>query len=296
MKAISYTIKQAFSQLGRNKNMSSASIFAIMAMMIILGIFFTLMVNVNLMVQNAEDQFDTIQFYLYDNVTDEQAKQMVEKISKMEHVTDAEYITKEEAMTIMKERWGEKSYLLEGLSGNPFPASIEITADDIKYEEDLVDDVAAMEGIEEVKFYKEVINKLLAITGYIQTGALILIGILIIVSIIVVSNTIKLTVHAREREIHIMKYVGATNWFIRGPFLVEGMIIGLIASILAAAIVGVTYYKFVDIFSSKILIMFNSGMVPYTFIIQNSVIIFIALGISIGALGSILSMRRFLKA
>ncbi len=296
MKAISYTIKQAFSQLGRNKHMSSASIFAIMAMMIILGIFFTLMVNVNLVAQNAEDQFDTIQFYLYDNVTDEQANQMIEKISKMEHVTEAEYITKEKAMTIMKDRWGEKSYLLEGLSGNPFPASIEITADDIKYEAGLVEDISTMEGIEEVKFYKEVINKLLAITGYIQTGALILIGILIIVSVIVVSNTIKLTVHAREREIHIMKYVGATNWFIRGPFLVEGMIIGIIASILAAVIVGLTYYKFVDLFSSKVLIMFNSGMVPYTFIVQNLVIIFVALGISIGALGSILSMRRFLKA
>ena len=153
-----------------------------------------------------------------------------------------------------------------------------------------------MDGVDEVKFYKDVIDKVLTITGYIQTGALILIAVLVVVSIIVVANTIKLTVHAREEEIHIMKYVGATNWFVRGPFLVEGIIIGVIASLIAVAIVGFGYYKFVDIFSSKVLILFSTGMIPYQFIIENLIIIFVALGVSIGSLGSILSMRRFLKA
>ena len=123
-----------------------------------------------------------------------------------------------------------------------------------------------------------------------------MIAVLVVVSIIVVANTIKLTVHAREEEIHIMKYVGATNWFVRGPFLVEGIIIGVIASLIAVAIVGFGYYKFVDIFSSKVLILFSTGMIPYQFIIENLIIIFVALGVSIGSLGSILSMRRFLKA
>lgn len=296
MRAFSYTIKQAFSQIGRNKNMSTASVFAITAMMLILGVFFTIMVNVNLMTQNVENQFDTIQLYLKDDVTAEQAAEMVKEISAVDGVADATYLTKEDAMEIMKERWGEKASLLDGLSENPFPASIEITASDIADEQKIVASVENMEGVDEVKFYKDVIDKVLSITGYIQTGALVLIAILVVVSIIVVANTIKLTVHAREEEIHIMKYVGATNWFVRGPFLVEGIIIGVIASLIAVAIVGFGYYKFVDVFSSKVLILFSTGMIPYQFIIENLIIIFVALGISIGSLGSILSMRRFLKA
>lgn len=296
MKAISYTIRQAFSQIARNKNMSTASVFAITAMMLILGMFFTIMVNVNLMAQNAQKQFDTIQVYLTEDVSERQGLEMTAYIKNIENVKDAVYLTKDDAMSIMKERWGENAYLLDGLSDNPFPATIEITAVDIKFEKDIAVELENLEGIEQVKFYQDVIDKILNITGYIQKGALALIVILIVVSIIVVSNTIKLTVHAREKEIQIMKYVGATNWFVRGPFLVEGILIGLLASLIAVAIVGFAYYKFVDVFAAKVLILFNSGMVPYQFIINNIVIIFVALGVCIGSLGSILSMRRFLHA
>lgn len=296
MRAFSYTIRQAFSQIARNKNMSTASVFAITAMMLILGMFFILMVNVNLMAENAEEQFETIQVYLEESVTDETALEMTAEIEGMKNVADARFITKDEALQIMKTRWGENAYLLDGLVDNPFPSTIEITSTGLEYENSIVKSVEGMEGVEEVKFHQETIDKIMSITKYVETGALVLIVILIIVSIIVVSNTIKLTVHAREKEIQIMKYVGATNWFVRGPFLVEGIIIGFIASIVAAAIVGFGYYKLVDMFAEKVLIIFSSGMVPFEFIIQNVVIIFVALGVCIGALGSILSMRRFLRA
>lgn len=296
MRAIRYTIKQAFSQILRNLNMSTASIFAITAMMLILGLFFTIMVNVNLLSQNVQDQFDTIQVYLPDGSTEAQSTTLMKQTKQIEHVVNAQYISKEDALEIMKERWGENAYLLDGLPDNPFPVTIEVTIEDIQYEGEIVEQLKAMEGIEEVKYSQETIDKLLKITGYIQKGALALIIILIAVSIIVVANTIKLTVHARQNEISIMKYVGATNWFIRGPFLVEGMIIGFIASILGAAIVGVAYYKFVEYFASKTVLLFSTGLVPFNFIINNLVIIFVALGICIGSIGSILSMRRFLDA
>lgn len=296
MRAIKYTIKQAFSQILRNLNMSTASIFAITAMMLILGLFFTIMVNVNLLSQNVQDQFDTIQVYLPDGSTEAQSTTLMKQTKQIEHVVDAQYISKEDALEIMKERWGENAYLLDGLPDNPFPVTIEVTIEDIKYEGEIVEQLKAMEGVDEVKYSQETIDKLLKITGYVQKGALVLIIILIAVSIIVVANTIKLTVHARQNEISIMKYVGATNWFIRGPFLVEGMIIGFIASILGATIVGVAYYKFVEYFASKTLLLFSTGLVPFNFIINNLVIIFVALGICIGSIGSILSMRRFLDA
>ncbi len=296
MGAFSYTVRQAFSQIGRNKNMSSASIFSITAMLLVVGLFFSIMVNVNLMARNAEDQFDTISVYLKETVTAEQGVELAEQIKMIENVSDAKYLSKEDAMAIMKERWGENGYLLDGVVSNPLPASVEVTAVDLEDEDKIVQELNKFEAVDEVRFYRDAIQKVMTISGYIQKGALAIIVILLIVSLIVVANTVKLTVHAREEEIHIMKYVGATNWFVRGPFFVEGILIGLISSILAVVIVGFAYYKFTEMFTPRFLILFNSGMVPFDFIIENLIIIFVALGVCIGALGSILSMRRFLDA
>ena len=296
MGAFSYTIRQAFSQIFRNKNMSSASIFSITAMLLVVGLFFTVMVNVNLMAKNAEDQFDTISVYLKDTVTAEQGMELAEQVKAIEHVADATYLSKDDAMAIMKERWGENGYLLDGVVSNPLPASVEVTAEALEDEDKIVQELNKFDAVDEVRFYRDAIEKVMTISGYIQKGALAIIIILLIVSLIVVANTVKLTVHAREEEIHIMKYVGATNWFVRGPFFVEGIIIGLLSSILAVVIVGFAYYKFIEVFTPRFLILFNSGMVPFDFIIKNLIIIFVALGVCIGALGSILSMRRFLDA
>ena len=296
MGAFRYTVRQAFSQIFRNKNMSSASVFSITAMLLMVGLFFTIMVNVDLMAKNAEDQFDTISVYLKDTVTAEQGAELAEQIKVIDHVADAKYVSKEEAMAIMKERWGENGYLLDGVTSNPLPASVEVTSADLEYEDKIVQELNKFDAVDEVRFYRDAIEKVMTITGYIQKGALAIIIVLLIVSLIVVSNTVKLTVHAREEEIHIMKYVGATNWFVRGPFFVEGIIIGLVSSILAVLIVGFAYYKFIEVFTPRFLILFNSGMVPFDFIIENLIIIFVALGVCIGALGSILSMRRFLDA
>jgi cell division transport system permease protein len=296
MGAFKYTVRQAFSQIFRNKNMSSASVFSITAMLLMVGLFFTIMVNVNLMAKNAEDQFDTISVYLKDTVTAEQGAELAEQIKVIDHVADAKYVSKDEAMAIMKERWGENGYLLDGVTSNPLPASVEVTSADLEYEDKIVQELNKFDAVDEVRFYRDAIEKVMTITGYVQKGALAIIIVLLIVSLIVVSNTVKLTVHAREEEIHIMKYVGATNWFVRGPFFVEGIIIGLVSSILAVLIVGFAYYKFIEVFTPRFLILFNSGMVPFDFIIENLIIIFVALGVCIGALGSILSMRRFLDA
>ena len=296
MGAFSYTVRQAFSQIGRNRNMSTASIFSITAMLLVVGLFFSIMVNVNLMAKNAEDQFDTISVYLKDTVTAEQGVELAEQIKMIENVADAKYISKDDAMAIMKERWGENGYLLDGVVSNPLPASVEVTAAALEDEDKIVQELNKFDAVDEVRFYRDAIEKVMTISGYIQKGALAIIIILLIVSLIVVANTVKLTVHAREEEIHIMKYVGATNWFVRGPFFVEGILIGLISSILAVVIVGFAYYKFTELFAPRFLILFNSGMVPFDFIIKNLIIIFVALGVCIGALGSILSMRRFLNA
>ena len=137
-------------------------------------------------------------------------------------------------------------------------------------------------------------EKLLKITNFIQIGALIIMVFLIIVAVVVVSNTIKLTVFARSREITMMKYVGATNWFIRGPFLVEGMLIGMFSALISVGIIALTYSKISELIGQDVFIILSTPMVPVSFMTINLISIFLAVGISIGACGSIISMRRFL--
>ena len=119
---------------------------------------------------------------------------------------------------------------------------------------------------------------------------------LVVVSVVVVSNTIKLTVFARAREISIMKYIGATNWFIRGPFLVEGIIIGIFASLVSAGITFLLYSKVVELIGTQVMTILSSPLVPAGYLAVNLICIFLAMGVSIGACGSIISMRRFLDA
>ena len=139
-------------------------------------------------------------------------------------------------------------------------------------------------------------DKLLKMTHFVQLAAIIVMVFLIIVSIVVVSNTIKLTVFNRASEISIMKYVGATNWFIRGPFLAEGIIIGIISAGISVGISALLYQKIIDVIGAQVFSVLSMPMVPVGFLTYNFAWIFLALGISIGACGSIISMRKFLDA
>ncbi|GAB1475612.1 permease-like cell division protein FtsX [Bacillota bacterium] len=287
-------VKQAFIQLFRNRAMSFASLFSITAMLLVLGLFFILIVNVNMVTVSAKKQFDTIQIYLTEETDRVAAEEMLGKLSRLNGVGEAWYLSKEEAMEEYKIKWGDKSYLLDGFAENPLPNSIRIKVSDLALADGIVKTAKNYQGIEDIKYYQTAVDKLLAVTDYIRTGALAVIISLIIVSVVVVANTIKLTVLARAREISIMKYVGAANWFIRGPFLVEGMLIGVLSAGVSVGLISLIYYKVMELFGTDIFLMFSVKMVPQGFLTVNLLWIFMALGISIGAFGSIISMRRFL--
>lgn len=291
---IGYAIKQAFLQIVRNGSMSSASLFSITAMMLILGLFFILAVNVNLISENAKKQFDTIQIYLQDTTEWPPIADMIQQLDAMPEVSVAEFVNKDQALAELKARWGDNGYLLDGLNQNPLPNSIKVKVIRIEDADLVVNLAKTFAGVEDIKYYQSTVDKLISVTNFIQLSAMVVIVFLVFVSVVVVSNTIKLTVLAREKEISIMKYVGATNWFIRGPFLTEGIIMGLIAAGISAGIVAIIYSKVVQSFSQQAAVLFSSGMVSERFLIGNLIWIFIALGVSIGALGSMLSMRRFL--
>ena len=294
MSQILYNINQSFVQIGRNKAMSLASVFAITAMMLILGLFFVITVNINLFTEMVKSDYEQVEIFLLDETTAEDAQAIMDKIEGRKGVDQVEYRTKEDALNIMKSRWGESSYLLDSLGNNPLPNSILITVDTLESAGDVTDYAASFDGVEDVKYYQETVEKLTKVTKFLQIAALIIMAFLVVVSIVVVSNTIKLTVFARSREISIMKYVGATNWFIRGPFLVEGIIIGIVASMVSAGITFGIYSKVVDLIGTQVMTILSSPLVPAGYLAVNLICIFLAMGISIGAWGSIISMRRFL--
>ena len=295
-KGLGYALKQALVQVFRNKGMAVASLFAITAMLLILGLFFFLTVNVNYLTEEIKDQFDTIEVFLQDDQTEAQADVIRTSLSKLPGVESVEYITKAQAMEEFKVRWGERGYLLDGLASNPLPNSLRVTLTDLN-EGDVVAEVSRnMLGVEDVRYYQTEVNKILRVSDGIQKGALVVIAFLIIVSIVVVANTVKLTVMARQEEIRIMKYVGATNWFIRGPLLLEGMFIGLIGSLIALGCTWAIYARLIEAIGQQAMILLSSSLVETNFMMINLAWIYVALGISIGAFGSILSMRRFLQA
>lgn len=291
---IRYTLKQAFIQVFRNRTMSFASIFSITAMLLILGLFFVLIVNINMASEAARQDYDTVQVYLLDTTTYEQADAMVSDVKGLRGVSDATYLSKEDALQDWKSDWGESAYLLDSLGSNPLPNSIMVKVETLETSDTVVEALRAKDGVEDVKYYKETVEKLVKITNAIQIAALIIMIFLVVVSVVVVSNTIKLTVLARAREIRIMKYVGATNWFIRGPFLIEGIVIGMISAGIAVVTVSFVYGKIVDLIGQDLFLILSTPMVSKSFLTANLISIFLAIGISIGACGSIVSMRRFL--
>ena len=296
IKRFLYTLKQALKQVLRNRAMTLASIFAITAMLLILSLFFILVINVNTAAQTIQQDYDSIEIYLADETTEEQADEIIADISQEKGVDEAFFKTKEEAMQEFRLRWGENGYLLDSLQENPLPNSVVVMIGDLEQVENIAEKAATYDGIEDVKFYKDTVDKLLSATKYIQIAAIIVMVFLIIVSIVVVSNTIKLTVFNRAREISIMKYVGATNWFIRGPFLAEGIIIGIISAGISVGLSALVYNKLTELIGNQLMSTMSMPMVPVGFMVYNFVWIFLALGISIGACGSIISMRKFLDA
>lgn len=296
IKSLAYSVKQAARQIWRNKVMSFASMFSITCMLLILGVFFILTVNVNVATEGIKNQFDTIEVFLLEDIHSSQINKMQNSISSMDEVDSTEFISKEQALKDFKQRFGENAYLFDALPENPLPDALRVKLNDLSKGEMVAEVCRSMDGVEDVRYYATEVNKILKVTRAIERIALILVAFLVIVSVVVVSNTIKITVEARKGEIIIMKYIGATNWFIRGPMLSEGVLIGLVSAVISFAAVSVAYARLVDVFGYQIMLLVSSEMVDKQYMTTSLIWIFSALGVSIGAVGSIISMRRYLKA
>lgn len=291
---LGYSLKQTFSQLWKNKGTNFAAAIAIIAMMLILGLFLVAFVNVDLFANVIKQDYNVVEVFFAEGADDATIESTGKQIEALEGVDEIEFRSKEEALEIMKERWGENGYLLDNLNNNPLPDSYLVYVTDKDAADSVSKEAAGLKGVEDVNYYQDTVEKLAKITHFIQVSSIVVMAFLIIVSIIIVANTTKLTVFNRQKEIGIMKYLGATDWFVRGPFILEGIILGTFSACVATGLLHVIYVKIIDLIGPDVVRVLSVPIVPANYMTPNLLIIFLALGVGIGTCGSIISIRKFL--
>ena len=293
-----YFIADAFKSLKRNLTISIASAATVLTTLVVLGAFLITAVNVNMGVQDVQNKVE-IKVFLNNDITTAQQSAVEAKIKSVQGVTGVEYETKAQALVNFKKQFEDDKEILEGYNetNNPLPNSFIVklsqpeVADTVQ--KALTPDGKLMEGINQIGNDQEMIKTITSFAHTVKWVGLILFIVLIGVSLFLIINTIKITVYSRRREIGIMKFVGATDWFIRWPFVIEGIVIGLVGSILA---VGIIYGVYSWLFNSAIQ---GGGFYAAEFVHPSYVLTtiswqFIGAGIIIGAVGSIISLRKFL--
>lgn len=291
-----YLFGEGFRNVFKNKKSTAASLMIMCATMIIFGVFFVIGENINHFVREVE-LVQGIQVFINNDATDEQIEEVGNQIRTLDGVNKTEFVSKEAALNQMKEKFKDKEYLLEGYEDNNiFPASYVVTLTDLNLSKDVQDKISQIENVKKITSRDETVSTLIKLANGIRIITGIILILLIVISVFIIANTIKLTVHARRKEISIMKYVGATNSFIRCPFIVEGMIIGIFAGILSLVIIGGAYNLIAQkLVASNFMQVINMSLVSFSDMFVLIVSIYLLLGIGIGALGSSISMRKYLK-
>ena len=293
---ISYLIGEGCKNVFKNKKSTFSAILVMCISMLVFGLFFLIGENVN-HIMNTVESSQEIQVFIKNDASDAEIQKIGEQIKELEGVNKVTFVSKDEALQIMQGRLGETSYLLEGYKENNFlKASYKVTFTDLKYANEVESKINELDNITKITSSNETISRLLSIAKGIRlVTAAVLCG-LVIGSIFIIANTIKLTVYARRKEISIMKYVGATNSFIRWPFIVEGILIGIMSAAISIILVAVIY----KIVAAKLLataLVKGLGMtlVSFTDMFTMIILVYLALGMGIGILGSALSMRKYLE-
>ncbi len=287
-------IIDAIKSLRRNKTISLASSVTVTATLFIMGIFLILMQNVNIGMSNVQSQIE-IKAFLEENINSTQQENIGQELKKISGVKEIQFEDKADALKKFTEQISENdSSLLNGYgdSHNPLPNSYIIKLEDPQVSEQVISQIKTMQGIESIGNDKEFTDKIISISKSVKWFGIVLFILMVSISIFLISNTIKLTIYSRRKEIGIMKFVGATDWFIRWPFIIEGAVIGLIGAI-SANILLYYVYKLVFVKINENLLLVN--LLSPSYITQTLQWQFILVGILIGGLGSSWSLFKFLK-
>lgn len=295
MSTRTYLIGQGYDNLRKHGGKTFSTMLIICATMFILGLFIILFVNIESNVKTVSMN-QGLQAFVSDDVPDSKINELATKISGISNVKNIKYIDKEEALEDAKSTLKDYSYLLDGIDNtNPFPRSFVITFNKLENTKTVKESIESVDGIYKVSYNEKIIDAVVSISK-IGNYAIICIGIVMMtISIFIISNTIKLAVYSNKREIYIMKYIGATSKFIKYPFIVEGIIMGLASAALSWVVVSLSYsiaYRFLPKVGAELGVF---GFVGYSTMWYIVLIAFTLLGIFLGGVGSAVATRKYLK-
>ena len=293
MSNLGYLIKEGFKNILNNRMMSLASIGVLISCLVLTGSAIMLSVNVSNIVSEVGDS-NVTKIYLDDELTKLEAVYKGKELMALENVVDAELIDKEDAI---REMYGEKGLgeeLFAELTGdnNPLPYAYNITMEDLsKYDETILT-IQNMDGVAKVASHREVVQKLTSLSSLITMMSFWIIIALAVISLFIISNTIRMTMFSHRFEISIMKSVGASNHFVRVPFIIEGVVIGLVS---AGCAIALLYFLSDALIGAAESILPSFNYTPFSAVMWYIIGGFLAAGVLVGVLGSWVSIRRFLK-
>lgn len=289
-----YSLKQGIKGIFSNKTMSFISVVSVTSALVILGIVFTIVLNINQLITFAKDEINEVRVSMEANISEKDREKVKEDIKKIAGVKEAEYKTKEEALSSMKKSWGEEAYLLDGIK-NPLDDYYLVKIDNPDKLKEISSKMLKLDGVEDVKFHQDIMQNFLNISNIVKKFGSIVIIALLLICLVIISNTIKSRVYSKKEEIQIIKYVGASNGFIIAPFIVEGFTIGMIGSLLAVGACIGMYGYILEKTTSVISRVVGNVALPLTSISMSLIAVLVMTGITIGVLGSVLSVKKHLK-
>lgn len=296
IRTVRLIVKEGAINAYRNKLMSLASVIIVIATLVIFGFFLLMVINLELNLNTLRDQ-PQLEAFCYTVLDDAQIQQVEETIKNNSMIAQYQVVTREQALVKMKDKLGKDASVFEGYEENILPVSFIINLKDSSQSEQAVKSIEAINGIEMVRYSQETIDIINKVSYWIKFISGFMIIVLLVISVFIISNTIKLTVFARRKEINIMKYIGATDWFIRWPFVVEGVIIGVAGAILAFVISAYGYNALEAKFSKDIMSVGTEflKLIKIGDVWSQIIVSYAAIGIIVGSLGSFLSIRRYLR-
>ena len=287
-----YFIRETYKSIRRNGFMSFASISTVAVALMVLGIFLLIFLNTNNLAKHLESQVQ-VSVYMQDDANKDELADMKVKLEKMEGVVKVTAVTKAEALQRFKERLGDQQKILDSLGeDNPFPNSFDVQVKSPDAIKGITDKISTLPKVETARFGQEVVEHLFHLTKVMRFGGVALVIFLAAGTLFIISNTIRLTVFARRKEVVIMKYVGATDWFIRWPFLLEGMTLGFLGAVIANFFLNISYSALLSTVHKTLVFL---PLVPVKPLMNYVTIFMLIIGTAIGALGSYISLRKFLR-
>lgn len=291
MSRIGYLFGEGFRSIFKHGFMSFASVTIIMACLIIMGTVSLLSVNIDALINDLEDQNEIVA-YVDEDLSDDDAAALILQVTTTENVSSAQFVSREAAMDTFMSNYDEA--LMEGIDSSVFRHRYVIQLDDIARMGQTKGELERIPGIAKVLAHLDYAEKFVTIRNIISIVSFVLIAILVFVSFFIMSNTIKLATFNRREEIAIMKMVGASNSFIRMPFIIEGLILGLLGSLLAFA----AQWGFYNLLRDKLMSSFSVSflnIVPFSSVRDYVAVFFVGVGVLVGAFGGVNAIRNYLK-